>query len=70
MRKLQKIISVLVNQIKPDNVKLPLNNKPLKIKDNNQAINNGVINEESDSDLRSQTQPTKRGRGRKPKRQD
>jgi hypothetical protein len=43
---LKKINDVLFNQIKKVSVKLPLKeeNTPI-IQDNNQAINNGVINE-------------------------
>ena len=43
-------------QIKQSNVKLPKKVvKPQKIQDNNQAINNGVINEKSTSSLRSKS---------------
>jgi hypothetical protein len=43
---LKKINDVLFNQIKKVSVKLPLKEKNTPIiQDNNQAINNGVINE-------------------------
>ena len=53
---LAKIINVLSTQIRKDNVKLP--NKEVShptIHDNNQAINNGVINEKHNSSLRSKS---------------
>ena len=47
-------MKTLASQIKKTSVKLPKKvGRPHKIKDDNQSIKNGVVNEESDSDLRS-----------------
>ena len=67
MFELDKFLKKLTSQIKGSSVKLPKN--PIespKIQDNNQAINNGVINEESNISLRS-TGKTRAGRKRSPK---
>lgn len=46
-------IKTLASQIKKTSVKLPKKTgRPHKIKDNNQSIKNGVVNEESHFDLR------------------
>jgi len=51
---IQHKILTLASQIKKTSVKLPKKiGRPHKIKDNNQSINNGVVNEESHFDLRS-----------------
>ena len=52
---LDKILTILNLQIKDSDVKLPkISAKSPKIQDNNQAINNGAINEsEPKSSLRS-----------------
>lgn len=58
MDNIQSLLAKISSQIKKSNVKLP--NKiftPHKIKDNNQSISDGVINEESNSNLRSQSKP-------------
>ena len=48
-----KLMQSLAAQIKKHNTKLPKNvGRPHKIKDDNQSIKNGVVNEKSDSDLR------------------
>lgn len=48
-----KILDKLTSKIKRSNVKLPKSIKPHKIKDDNQSINNGVINEKYPVCLRS-----------------
>ncbi len=50
-----KIVDKLASKIKRSNVKLPKSVKPHKIKDDNQSINNGVINEKYPVCLRSPT---------------
>ena len=51
---IQDMMETLASQIKKTSVKLPKKTgKPHKIKDNNQSIKNGVVNEESHFDLRS-----------------
>ena len=67
MNILHKILDKLSSQIKGSNVKLPksVEDSP-KIQDNNQAINNGAINEKSTSNLRS-TSPTRSVGRRSPK---
>jgi hypothetical protein len=47
------MIMTLASQIKKASVKLPKAGRPHKIKDNNQSIKNGVVNEKSHVDLRS-----------------
>jgi|APCry1669191860_1035381.scaffolds.fasta_scaffold80350_2 hypothetical protein len=57
---MKNILQKLSSQVKRVNVKLPkINEESPKIQDNNIAINNGVIYEESDSSLRSKTKPRK-----------
>lgn len=70
MRK--KMLIALAAQINQNTVTLPAKpQKPQKITDDNQAISNGVIHEKPDSSLRSTSSTsTKRGRSRKPKRED
>ena len=70
MNQLKKALAYLTSQIKKPQVILADIDKPHKIQDDNQSINNGVINEKkSQSDLRS-TNPVaeKRKRGRPAKR--
>ena len=58
MNKIQNLLTKISTQIRKSNVKLP--NKiqtPHKIKDNNQSISDGVINEESNFNLRSESKP-------------
>ena len=50
---LKKMLDKLTLQIYKPTVKLPKSNKPHKIKDNNQSVKNGVINEKTSSSLRS-----------------
>ena len=53
---LDKILDILNLQVKDSNVKLPKKVvKSPKIQDNNQAISNGVINEESNSRMQGKT---------------
>ena len=48
------MIMALASQIKKASVKLPKKvGRPHKIKDDNQSIKNGVVNEKSHVDLRS-----------------
>jgi hypothetical protein len=52
------LIKSLAAQIKKQNAKLPkCIGKAHKITDDNQSIKNGVINEKSDADLRSSSNP-------------
>jgi hypothetical protein len=51
---IQKLLDKIALQIYKPTVKLPKSNTPHKIKDNNQSVNNGVINEKTNSRLRSQ----------------
>lgn len=54
MYQIHKIFDIMTSQIKKSSVKLPKKRIDThKITDNNQAIHNGVINEESDISLRS-----------------
>lgn len=51
----------MTSQVKKSDVKLPKNNiAPHKITDDNQAIHNGVINEESTVHLRSTSSTRKK----------
>lgn len=62
MKFIHTIKDILTRQIKSANVKLPQNNIPYKITDDNQAINNGVIHEqatEPTTNLRSKSKPRK-----------
>jgi hypothetical protein len=70
MNLLKKALAHLSSQIKPPEVILRAIDKPHKIKDDNQSIHNGVTNEQnSESSLRSATEPVqKRKRGRPAKR--
>lgn len=66
-----KILAIMASQIKSSDVKLAAIEKPHKIRDDNQSIHNGVINEEFNANLRSAS-PTSgwRKRGRKSIRND
>lgn len=58
---LNKIMDIMTSQIKKSDVKLPKNTiAPHKITDDNQAIHNGVINEESTVHLRSTSSTRKK----------
>jgi hypothetical protein len=57
MRSIQELLAIMASQIKRSGVTLATVEKPHKIKDDNQSIHNGVINETIESDLRSQSQP-------------
>ena len=56
----------MASQIKKPDVMIPQNTASHKIKDNDQSIHNGVINEKREPSLRSEVKP-KAGRKRKPK---
>ena len=66
MNNTKKIIRVLTSQIKVASVKLPqITEKTPIIQDNNQSIHNGVINDANiESNLRGQSQPKPKKRGR------
>ena len=66
-----KKLAILASQIRTSNVTLGTIEKPHKIRDDNQSIHNGVINEELHANLRSAS-PTSgwRKRGRKSIRND
>ena len=66
-----KKLAILASQIKTSGVTLGTIEKPHKIRDDNQSIHNGVINEEFDANLRSAS-PTSgwRKRGTKSNRND
>ena len=54
MKLLKRVLLALASQIKDDDVKLPKKRAVTpKIQDNNQAISNGVVNEKSNSGMRS-----------------
>jgi len=69
MNLLKKMLVSFASQIKVSSVTLPTITRPHKIQDDNQSIHNGVINETTESSLRSQNEPiAKRKRGRPAKR--
>jgi hypothetical protein len=71
MSHMKKLLKLMASQIKTSGVTLPISDTPHKIQDNNLAIHNGVIYEESNAGMRSAPNGAgKRKRGRKPKRQD
>lgn len=71
MSHIKKFMKLMASQIKTSGATLPKSDAPHKIQDNNLAIHNGVIYEESDASMRSAPDGAgKRKRGRKPKRQD
>jgi hypothetical protein len=53
MDAVKKFIALMASQIHKTNVKLGTIEKPHKIRDDNQSIHNGVINEEFNANLRS-----------------
>lgn len=59
---LKKILAVLTSQVKQSSVKLPIVEIPHKITDDNQSINNGVIHEKSNIDVRSASKFSARGK--------
>jgi hypothetical protein len=64
-RQIKFAVTLLSSQIKTSNVRLPAIDPPHKIRDDNQSIKNGVINEECDIRMRSEGEPPiKRKRGR------
>jgi hypothetical protein len=72
MSALKIALASLASQIKTTGVRLPAIEPPHKIRDDNQSIKDGVINEEFDNRMRSEGEPPiKRKRGRpRTKRQD
>ena len=69
MSAINKVLAFVASQIKTASVTLPTIKKPHKIQDDNQSIHNGVINETTESSLRSASEPVaKRKRGRPTKR--
>lgn len=52
MNRMKKMLVAMASQIKNPSVTLPTSDKPHKIKDDNQSIHNGVINEKSESSVR------------------
>ena len=75
MNTLKKFLALMTSQIKKSDVKLPIIDidKPHKIKDDNQSIHNGVINEtiESKTAVRGTSKPSAgRKRSTKSKRTD
>ena len=52
---LKKIIGALTSQIRKGSVTIPAEVMPHKITDDNQSIKNGVIHEERNLSMRSQT---------------
>jgi hypothetical protein len=50
---IEKMLAIMASQIKRSSVTLAAREKPHKIRDDNQSIHNGVINEEFDANLRS-----------------
>ena len=65
MNGLKKVLLAMSSQIKKADVRLPIMETPHTIRDDNQSIRNGVINEESYNRMRSAIEsPVKRKRGR------
>ena len=70
MNLMKKLLASFTSQIKKSDVKLPVIEQPHKIKDDNQSIHNGVINEKTDANLRGSSKTsTGRKRSVKPKRE-
>lgn len=71
-RQMRIALASLTSQIKSVDVRLPASEPPHKIRDDNQSIKNGVINEKLDYRMRSEGEPPiKRKRGRpRTKRED
>jgi hypothetical protein len=58
---LDKILSFFAKQVRKSDVFIPvILEKPHTIKDNNQSINSGAVNEKSDAGLRSETKPRRK----------
>jgi hypothetical protein len=58
---LDKILSFFAKQVRKSDVIIPvILEKPHTIKDNNQSINSGAVNEKSDAGLRSETKPRRK----------
>jgi hypothetical protein len=71
MRTDTKYLVALAKQVIRPPKQLPvLLGQPPKIQDNNQSIALGAINEATDSYLRSETQPVRKGRKRRTDRKD
>lgn len=72
MNLIKKALAYLSSQVKSSNVNIPkVLEKPHKIQDDNQSIHNGVVNEKSDSNLRSAGKTAGISkRSTKPKRQN
>ena len=69
MNSLKKMLAYLTSQVNKTSVTLGTIETPHKIKDDNQSITSGVINEKSEPNLRSEIKPiAKRQRVTKPKR--
>lgn len=65
MNGLKKVLLSLTSQIKKTDARLPIMETPHTIRDDDQSIRNGVINEEFDYRMRSEIEsPIKRKRGR------
>ena len=71
MRTDSKYLVALAKQVIRPEIPLPvLHGQPPKIQDNNQSIALGAINEANQSNLRSETQPVRKGRKRRADRKD
>jgi hypothetical protein len=58
---LDTILGFFAKQVRKSEVIVPVTlEKPHTIKDNNQSINNGAVNEKSDAGLRSETKPRRK----------
>jgi hypothetical protein len=59
---LDTILGFFAKQVRKSDVVIPAVTleKPHTIKDNNQSINNGAVNEKSDASLRSETKPRRK----------
>ena len=58
---LDTILDFIARQVRKTEVVIPVTlEKPHTIKDNNQSINSGAVNEKSDAGLRSETKPKRK----------
>jgi hypothetical protein len=58
---LDTILGFFYKQVRKSDVIIPVTlEKPHTIKDNNQSINSGAVNEKSDAGLRSKTKPRRK----------
>jgi hypothetical protein len=58
---LDKILGLFARQVRKPDIIIPVVlEQPHIIKDNNQSINNGAVNEKSDAGLRSETKPKRK----------